>query len=162
MDISVIITCVATSLLAILTAVYVILTYQTVRATKNIREPVINIDFELPTGSLKLNVENTGLTAAKNIKFHIKNDISWLHISNEKYGLKNVPIIQKGISYLKPGRSLKFYTGNLSEDKNNPDGDILDLVIEYENLNGNKLSNNILIDMSVYREVLFESFKETI
>ena len=159
MDITSIIISGATVFLAFLTAMYVWFTHKLVKETKNMREPVMNIDFEVPKGSLKLNIENTGLTAAKNIKFYISHDISWINYSGEKHGLKNVPIIQRGISYLKPGRSLKFYAGNLSEDKHNPDGDILDIKISYENLNGKKLSNDVLLDMSLYREVLFESFK---
>lgn len=122
------------------------------------RDPNVNIDFEVPSRMIILTISNSGLTSAVNVQFDIDSDISWLNFDDNK-GFSKLPIIIEGISYLTPGRILKFYAGNLDKSSSEREQNVLDLNILYQNESGKKFKKHVTFDLSVYRKVLFETFK---
>ncbi len=159
--VSTIIITIATVVLACLTAIYVRHTKYMADEMKLVREPAVYLDFEVPSYFIKLIIGNSGYTPALNISFKIINDLKWITFGDDVVGFSNIPIIKKGISYLAPNRTLKFFSGNLSgstdDDKNNE----LRLTMNFENEDGKKFIKEVFIDLSIYRTVLFETFKDS-
>lgn len=130
-----------------------------VDSMREIREPSVNVDFELPESMIRFTIGNSGQSSAKNITFQVIEDLPWLTFS-EQTGISSIPIIKSGISYLTPGRTLKFIAGYIHGEipaENN----VLKILIRYENDMGRQFSKEIVIDMSQYRSLLFESFKDS-
>ena len=100
---------IATVALAYLTFKYVSLTKYMVDEMKLAKEPAINIDLELPGGGLRFIVKNDGQSVAKNIHFDVKKDIDWVRSGVDGGGVRNIDPVRKGISYMAPGRTLKYY-----------------------------------------------------
>jgi len=159
--ITTIIVCVTTIVLAWLTSKYVRLTKIMVDDLKLSREPSIYIEFEVPERLLRFTVGNDGSSSAINIKFQIDKDLSWLKfLDKNPAGLSSLPIIKNGISYLRPGRNLKFLAGYFNRQKPENEDDIIKVRVDYQNEAGKDFSREFIIDMSQYREVLFETFKD--
>lgn len=150
----------ATVLLAWLTSKYVKLTKHMVDAMKETREPSVYVDFELPDNMLRLIVGNSGQTPAVNITFDVTADLPWLQFFNDRSGISAIKAIHSGISYLAPGRILKFDAGNFEGDMTK-ENRTLKIVLSFENETGKQFKKDIVIDMIQYEDVLFESFKDS-
>ncbi len=150
----------ATVLLAWLTSRYVKLTKHMVDAMREIREPSVYVDFELPENMLRFTVGNAGQTPAKNVLFEIIEDINWLQFFKNKRGISSIAIITSGVSYLTPGRTLKFRAGYIEQEGIPKENSVLRMNVMYENETGKKFIKQIAIDMIQYKNVLFESFKD--
>ena len=137
-SISTIIITIATVVLATLTAIYVHHTKYMADEMKILREPNVTIDFEVPTYMIILTIGNSGLTPAIDVQFDTKSDISWLNFDENKQGFSQLPIVIEGISYLAPGRTLKFYAGNLGKSSEVREQNVLDLIIHYRSETGKK------------------------
>lgn len=124
-------------------------------------EPDVYIEFEVPERLLRFTIGNSGQSVAKNIKFNVVKDLSWINISDKTpNGLSSFPIIKKGISYLPPNRIFKYYAGFFGKNIINNEEEILVIQISYENEVAKKFNKEFIIDMTQYREVLFETFKD--
>src|SRR3989339_1026489 len=151
------ITAITTILLTILTGIYVLLTHLLVKGMQKSREPFVAIDMELPDLRLRFIVSNMGQSPARNIRFVIAHDLTWLDIGGKKYGIGSIPAIKNGISTLAPGKSLKFHGGVLH---NIPKTEtVLSLEIYFEDEAGNSFSRKEIVDVAQFSDVLFESFK---
>jgi uncharacterized OB-fold protein len=160
--ISTIVVAAATVMLAVLTGKYVCLTKTMVDEMKEAREPDIHVDFELPESILRLVIGNSGRSPAKNIRFEVVSDVDCIrsvHWKN-KSGLSILPVFKTGISYLSPGRTLKFWAGFLEQKKETPLSKVFRILVRYENNSGKLFERDIAIDMSQYENVLYESFKD--
>jgi hypothetical protein len=69
-------------------------------------------------------------------------------------------VFKTGVSYLSPGRTLKFWAGFLEQKKETPLSKIFRILVRYENDSGKLFERDIAIDMSQYENVLYESFKD--
>jgi hypothetical protein len=156
----------ATVALALITNKYVRLTKVMVDEMKNAMEPNVHVDFELPEKTLRLVIGNSGQSSAKNVRFEVISDVDCIRtVVNQKNvlgGLANLPIFENGISYLSPGRRLKFRAGFLEPKKETSlNKKIFRVLVRYENDSGKLFERNIAIDMGQYKDVLFESFKDS-
>ena len=151
----------ATVVLAILTRKYVYLTRSLMEETKRSREPLVAVDFEIPShGRLSLIIANYGQSPAKNIQITVLKDVDCTQNqpSAPYTSLATLDPVKNGISYLTPGRKLK-YTGIMGLE-------ILDreisisVRINYEDETGKPYENLINYDFTQLRGVLFETFKD--
>ncbi len=160
--ISTIIVAIATVALVVLTGKYVRLTKAMVDEMKEAREPDVHVDFELPERMLRLVVGNSGRSPARNIKFEILSDIDCIraiHRPNAT-GLTGMSVFENGVSYLSPGRKLKYWTGYLEPKKEAITNKVFRIIVRYENDAKKRFERDISIDMGQYEHVLFESFKD--
>jgi len=107
----------STAILALLTCIYVILTYRILKEMREAREPAIEIDFEV-SGNIHKEVfmwiKNAGQSPAKNIQISVDEKLPLTHIYElREVRLKDSSIIKNGIPYLAAGRSKKHVVGNL-------------------------------------------------
>jgi hypothetical protein len=160
--ISTIVVAVATVVLVVLTGKYVRLTKAMVDEMKEAGEPDVNVDFELPESMLRLVIGNAGRSPAKNVRFEVISDVNCIRSIRykDKSGLASLPIFDTGVSYLSPGRMLKFWAGYLEPKKETSLNKVFRILIRYENDIGKLFERDIAIDMSQYENVLYESFKD--
>ena len=153
----------STAILALLTLVYVILTFRILSEMRAAKEPAIEIDFEVKVNTLHETfvwVKNAGLSPAKNIQIDVDDKLPLFHL----YELKNTTLsetnfIKNGIPYLAPGRSKTYAVGNLklNRDRWKSDSYIVKFSVDFENMKSKKhnlkMTVNVLqcIDPVVFR-----------
>jgi len=159
--ISTIVVAAATVALVWLTSRYVRLTGRMVEESQKSREPSVTVDFEIPDQSLRLVVENHGLSPAKNVRIAVLKDVQWLRMGKGRQGLADCGPVKEGISYLTPSRKLKYYLGFPNWNDASDDQMEASLRITYENEAGREYEHIVDFDFGQMREVLFESFKDS-
>lgn len=150
----------ATVALVWLTSRYVRLTGRMVEESQKSREPSVTVDFEIPDRSLRLVVENHGLSPAKNVRIAVLKEVQWVRSGKAREGLAECGAVKNGISYLTPSRKLKYYLG-FPNWNDISDGEMeASLRITYENEAGKEYHHIVDFDFRQLHEVLFESFKD--
>lgn len=149
---------VLTGIYVFLTRQYVILTRQTVAQMKASRDPSVYIDLEFPDNTVRGVIGNLGQSAAINIKFKVVDNIPWVRMSR---GLLSLEPINDGISYLPPGRTLKYSLSSVNWAQLNKENAILKIQVSYENETREQFKREYVIDISQYNGVLFETYKDT-
>lgn len=124
------------------------------------RDPSVYVDIEAPGQMFNLTVGNSGQSPAVNIRFDVEKDIKGLCYGKDEKGIASIPIIDKGISYLPPGRILKWRAGHFKPSKNESQRNVLQMKIAFEDEKGKSFARSVLIDMSLYDAVLFESYRD--
>ena len=87
-------------------------------------------------------------------------DVDWIRGHSDKTGLSEIPPFDKGVSYLVPGRTLKYWVGYPDWKKSKGQDLAISLHVDFENDQGVSFQHQIDIDMSQLQGVLFESFKD--
>lgn len=150
---------IATVLLAILTAKYVKLTHALVEEAKAAKRPNVYVDLEFETSEVKLLIGNTGTSSAYNLKIEVEDAIPWSKLGNRPAGFASLSIIENGLKYLAPGRTLKFHAGYIDKDQDFfAAGSEVKIALSYQTESGISMSQNLTIDLPSYSGVLFESF----
>jgi hypothetical protein len=156
---STLVVAIATGALAYLTSKYVRITKLMLKEMQSTREPVVIADLEFPEARGRLVISNIGKSLAKNIIFRVRDNVPWKEQPLFK-GIQSLQVIQNGISYLAPQRTLKYELGRLDyailklENKKT-----LQICIAFENEKGDAFHNECVIDVSQYSTVLMESFR---
>lgn len=158
---STIVVAAATVALVWLTSRYVRLTGRMVEESQKSREPSVTVDFEIPDASLRLVVENRGLSAAKNVRIAVLKDVQWLRMGKGRKGLADCAPMKEGISYLTPSRKLKYYLGIPNWRDTSSDQMEASLRVTYENEAGRQYDHTVDFGFDQIREVLSESFKDS-
>ena len=154
-----IITAVTTIVLAVLTYRYVKLTGSMLEEARISRAPNIVVDIETTTHSgMKLVIGNTGSTPAYSLKFTVVDSIPWRDIQCCVKGFASMEVIRKGITYLAPGRVLKYEAGYFDWHEVKRLGSIIEFQVSYEDHAKNEKHIKFHIDMMQYLSVLPESF----
>ncbi len=151
----------ATVALVWLTSRYVRLTGRMLEESQKSRDPLVTVDFEIPDRSLRLVVENHGLSPAKNVRIAVLKDVRWVRMAKGRQGLAECGAVKRGISYLTPSRRLKYYLGFPNWNDASDEQMEASLRITYENQAGKEYDNIADFDFCQIREVLFESFKDS-
>lgn len=152
------ITAIATIVLAWMTYRYVKLTNHMLAETRALRGPTIYVDLEMDVFLVILIIGNSGSGPAHNISFNVKESIPWRESKN-LIGISNLSPIKEGVSYLAPGRILKYNAGYLDWDKLKELDCIISFNIEYDDHLRKHHNFKFLIDMGQYDGIRFESFK---
>ena len=140
---------------------YVRLTARIVEESQRSREPAVTVDFEMPDHSLRLVIENHGLSPAKNTQIEVLKDVGWLSMGKGQTGLVAAGPIREGVSYLTPGRKLKYYLG-FPQWTDTPDDEMeTSLRVTYEDDSGKHFEHVVDFDFGQMRDVLFESYKDS-
>jgi hypothetical protein len=158
---STIVVAAATVALVWLTSRYVRLAGRMVEESQKSREPSVTVDFEIPDQSLRLVVENRGLSPAKNVRIAVLKDVQWLRMGTGRQGLADCGPIKEGISYLTPSRKLKYFLGFPNWTDTSDDQMEASLRVTYESEAGRQYDHIVDFDFDQMREVLSESFKDS-
>ena len=102
---------VATVLLTALTAWYVRLTHTLVQEAKSAKLPNVFVDLEFDSIDVKFIIGNTGSSPALNVRLDVRDSIPWDKIGDHPTGFSSLAIVKSGLTYLAPGRTLKFNVG---------------------------------------------------
>jgi hypothetical protein len=150
----------ATVLLAVLTARYVKLTHALVDETRSAKFPNVFVDIEIDLSSVKFIVGNAGSSGALDIRLAVTDSVPWLGIGKRPTGIASLPIVQNGISYLAPGRILKFRAGHVKPDADFfAAGNTIEVELSFSTETGRRLKRQFSIDLNSYSSVLYESFR---
>ena len=158
--VSTVVVAVATVVLVWLTGRYVKLTRDLVRESQRSREPSVTLDFELPDHTLRMTVENNGGSPAVNIRVSVVQDVVWL-FSNGISLFNTATPVKDGVSYLAPGRKLKYYIGYPNWHETDESEMRARFHIRYESESGRSFEHSVDYDFVQMRDVLFESFKDS-
>ena len=154
---SLLLTTIATVVLAILTAKYVRLTHLMLEEAKSQKEPNVWVDLEfLPHYDIKLLIGNSGSTPAKDITFQVYDNIPWRKDSGV---LQDLSPIKNGISYLAPFRTLKYDAGYFDWIKFKEEKRTIEINLIYKTETGKILRKNFPINLLHYSDILYETFK---
>jgi len=143
-------------ILAILTDIYVYLTRKILDEMKEARreekKPYIVVDVDIPRVPIcNLMMKNVGTGPAKNVEVKFKPDVSLPH---KGIKLSELPLFQR-IKYFPPGKEYGLFLGR-GWDKINGQN-LTDLKIEayltYENIWGEKIYDEMVIDFTIYKDV---------
>ena len=152
---------IATIVLVGLTGRYVKLTHALVEESRQAKYPNVFVDVEFDEIDVKFLVGNSGTTPALDIHFDVKDQVPWRKIGNHPSGITAIVAVQKGISYLAPGRTLKFSAGYIEHDpKFFAEGSSIDITLEFRTEDGAELRRQFTIDLQSYAGILFETFRD--
>ena len=150
----------ASIVLARYTYNYVRLTKQILEEARESKEPIVYVDFEVLESLLRFTIGNSGRSAAVDIKITVEKDIPWLRFLNDQIGVAAIQVVKTGVSYLAPGRTLKYQAGVFRPARDSIENKVLQLFLQYRNETGRSFERQITVDMSQYESVLFESFRD--
>ena len=143
----------STAILALLTCIYVILTYHILKEMREAREPAIEIDFEV-SGNIHKEVfmwiKNAGQSPAKNIQIGVDEKLPLTHVYELKeVSLKEASIFKNSIPYLAPGRSKKHVVGNLRLNREiwKAEDYIVNFTVNFENMKAKKQTVSLAVDV---------------
>jgi len=152
---------VATIVLVVLTGKYVRLTHELVQESKQAKYPNVFVDIEFDEMDVKFIVGNTGSTPAQNIRFTIFDQVPWRKLDNHPTGINAITAVQSGISYLAPGRTLKFHAGYVERDPGFfADASTIDVAVTFEADADSKFTRQFSIELKSYTGILYESFRD--
>jgi len=150
---------IATIVLAGLTWKYVKFTHALVEESRQTKYPNVFVDIEFDDMDVKFLVGNAGATPALAISFNVRDQVPWRKIGDHPSGITSIVAVQKGISYLAPGRTLKFNAGYVEYDQNFfAEGSSIDIILDFKTEEGIQLHRQFTIDLQSYSGILFESF----
>ncbi len=155
------VTTVATVTLAYLTWKYVKFTRELVEEARSSKQPNVFVDFEIENSYLKIVISNNGGLPAADIRFEAVESITWDNMYAPHSGLDRVEAIKNGISYLAPGRFLKFFVGRLASQNDASDQpNKAQIKIDFRAADSsNRFSRIYDVDLAPYINALEESFK---
>jgi hypothetical protein len=99
---------------------------------------------------------NAGPTAARNICIKVRGDVPWRGTDR----FSQLAVLQNGISYLAPGRTLRFWAGWVDWEKLKEGGGSIDLSLDFETESGKRLRREALFDLTHYIDVGPDSFQD--
>jgi hypothetical protein len=153
---------VANIFLALITLLYVILTYLLVRESLRARDPLVSVDFELKDTQLLLTVENRGMTPAKDIRIEVVRESDWLTTASHGKSLSAHHAVRNGISYLAPSRKLLYWLAVPRLAKDSIDESGVELRVSFCSLGGKRFRQDMTCKFNHLEGVEYGSFKDPI
>lgn len=151
---------IATVILAVLTAKYVRLTNSLVDEAKTAKLPNVYVDLEIDDFDVKLVIGNSGQSAAQDIRFEVKDAVPWRKMGDHHTGVAALAPIRDGLSYLAPGRVLKYHAGVAGADAEFfAVGSTMDFRITFKSDAGTEQERQFTIELHSYSGILYESFR---
>lgn len=153
------VTAAATIALTLLTARYVRLTGSMLEEARTSRGPNLYVDLEVNyQDEVKLIVGNSGQSPAHRITFHVIDPLHWSQIQHCKAGFNSVDVVRDGVSYIAPGRALKYEVGILTREDVKADNSTVEFRINYIDHLQAPREITFNVNMLQYASVLYESF----
>lgn len=147
----------AAVVVAFLTWKYVAFTKQLVEESKANRSAEVFVDLELDKFCVNFIVGNTGRSPARLIQIGVVDNLPWQKTDHFS-GLAGLSPVEHGVSYLAPGRILKFRAGNLDWKSDAKKMASVRFRVNYETTLGKKHEDQFVIRIGEYEGVLLESF----
>lgn len=148
---------VATVVLAWLTSKYVRLTNRLVEETRAARAPEVVVDLQFENIVPRLVIANRGPTAAYNVQVKVsERNITWRD-SNPK--LSDLAPIKKGISFLPPGRTMRYMVGMLDIEKTLAADAALEFEVSYQDDGGATFERQFSLEFAAFNAMLLEGRK---
>lgn len=159
------ITVIFSTVVAIATVVYAILTWKLVSETRKMREvqtePKISATIQADEryiNWINLIIQNIGLGPAYNIKFELNPDFVDENIPDvenldEFFKLSEVGFIKNGLPYFAPNQKIQFFLTNIAEDFKKKLETPFEIKIIYENSIHKSYSDLYKIDFSQQRRL---------
>ena len=146
-----------------LTARYVKLTNALVEEARASKFPTVYLDLELDPGMSKFIIGNAGNSPAINIRLDVAKDAMWSPLGKGGgAGIAGLAPAIQGISYLAPGRVLKFTPGTIDDtEKFFAVGSTIQIALSYQTESGHLIKREVLFNLSSYSGVLLESFRRS-
>jgi len=142
---------VSSAVVAIVTAVYVILTWKLVSETRKMREaqtePKVSIIIqprEEWVNFIDMVIQNIGLGPAYNIKFEVNPDFEY----TKGEFLSNLGFIKNGLKYLAPNQKLQFFLTSMIENFEEKIRKPFEIKVTYQNSIDKVYEDIYLIDFS--------------
>ncbi|MFA5914335.1 MAG: zinc ribbon domain-containing protein [Burkholderiales bacterium] len=149
----------ATVVLAVLTFKYVRLTHSLVQEARAAKRPNVFVDIEFDSTDVKFIIGNTGSSPAINVKLSVADNIPWRQHPEFQSGIASLAIVQNGLAYLAPGRTLKFNAGYIENNATFFSAEsMVTIGLMYQTETGEQVSREVTIELRSYSGVLFESF----
>jgi len=149
----------ATVVLTGLTAWYVRLTHALVQEAKATKRPNVFVDLEFDGNGGKFLIGNSGASPAFNLRIAVEDSIPWRKLGDVSTGIGSLKIVESGLKYLAPGRTLKFFAGTIERNAESfGAGSEVTIGLAYETEDGSTISQLVTIDLQSYTGVLTESF----
>lgn len=146
--------------LVILTAKYVKLTHALVEEAKVSKYPNIYVDLEFDEAEVKFIVGNSGGSAAMDIKINVTDSVPWRKVQQFQTGITSISAVENGISYLAPGRILKFQAGYVERcPEFFAKGSTIDIALTFKTETGKVLHRQYTIELHSYSNILLETFQ---
>ena len=150
----------ATIVLVFLTGKYVRLTHALVEEARVAKYPNVYVDIEFDETDVKFIVGNSGGTAAIDIQFDVKDSVPWRKIDKFPAGINSISVVEHGISYLAPGRILKFPAGYVACDPGFfASGSAIDISLTFKTETGMTVHRQCIIELRSYAGILLETFR---
>lgn len=119
MELGEVLIAVFTAVVALSTVAYVVLTWQLVSETRQLRrvqtEPRVSVRLELADrarhGAMELVIRNEGQGPAQNIQFNFQGDPTYFTKNGKRPPIDELPIIKGGLPYLGPEQSFRVFLG---------------------------------------------------
>lgn len=147
------------AVVTIATVIYAILTWKLVAETRLLREaqtePRLEITaqpFEAAFNLLRLQIRNTGMGAARQLRFRIRvanGGEGALAMLNE---LTSPKFFEKGLEYLGPGQERYSAFTNMAENYDSKIDAVFEVDMRYESATGRRFEDVLLIDMSEWKD----------
>lgn len=155
--VSALVTAAATAALAWLTFRLVVHQRQSLEESRNARGAAVFVDIEMNHSQIKLTLGNTGHSPARNIRISVDDTLPWRK-GNGLGGFSDLVLVKEGLSYLAPGRILKYIVGFVDWKDLKSGNGIARFTLTYESLPGLERHDEFVIRLSEYTGVLLESF----
>lgn len=152
---------IATIVLAVLTGRYVRLTNALVEEGKATKYPNVYADIEFDSYEVRFIVGNAGSSPAINVRFDVTDNVPWRKVKDYEFGFDQVAAIKNGITYLAPGRILKYNAGFVDRDPAFfSENSNIEILLTFETESGVTVKREFSIELSAYAGVLLESFSD--
>jgi hypothetical protein len=139
----------ATLLLVVYTGRYVKLTNKLAAEAEARSYPSVYVDVELEgNDEVLFLIGNAGPTPAHDIRLQVSDNVAWDGLLEET--LANMPVFQNGLSYLAPGRKIRYRVGLFDWEGVNEGRSLIRANVQYCTSVGRQLSSSFKIDLRLY------------
>ena len=150
------VTAISTSLVVLVTSVYVYLTYRLLLESKATREmamrPALVVTAEIDETHINLfnfRVANIGGGAARSIRLRTSREF----MCGNNRPLHELGLFKRGIPLLGPGRNIETFLANAIEMYQEPQQEPLEVTAEYEDATGRKIEETFLVDFAAFENL---------
>lgn len=134
---------------------------KTVREMQEAREPSVYLELEFPSHQSRIVVGNYGLSPALNVRFTVQDNAPWRAINVEPKNLSEAEVVQNGISFLGPGRTLRYIGGSLDWARLTKENGDINIEITFENEAKRTFTKRYEINLAYTKSLRFDTYKDT-
>ncbi len=135
---------------------------KTVREMQEAREPSVYLEIELPSQHSTIVVGNYGLSPALNVQFEVDDKAPWHPMLVAPKSLSQSDVVRNGISFLGPGRTLRYIGGNMDWQKLTAENAVIFITITFENEAKKKFTKRYELNMLFAKSLRFDTYSRPV